>query len=340
MINSIHVARLETSDNILLGQYTQYLVSDRFIVTIDFDKILQFSNKGQFIRTLAKAGKGPDEFSRVDAFALDGENDILYINHRGDQKHIIVYNLQSGERIKRIPTGVDNLISRITVLNDTILAITPRMNKDFNLYYLSTSGEIIDGITPSGIKGIGLETQIEKTLNNLYYMPKEYDTLYSLNRTTKEPYCFFNVDDRFTFDNNEIGNFIYFSTITPSFMIVNKVHASIKINDSDGETYSMNGDKVISYWIDKEDFSVTEITGYYNDYFGIDEKFDPWKNYLFVNNHLAFLCYSSIDLKQLIEETLESGGPDNNIKQRITALNEQINENDNPILLIGKLKTH
>jgi hypothetical protein len=252
----------------------------------------------------------------------------------------MVYNLNSGERIKRIPTGVDNLISRITVLNDTILAITPRMNKDFNLYYLSTSGEIIDGITPSGIKGIGLETQIEKTLNNLYYMPKEYDTLYSLNRTTKEPYCFFNVDDRFTFDNNEIGNFIYFSTITPSFMIVNKVHASIKINDSDGETYSMNGDKVISYWIDKEDFSVTEITGYYNDYFGIDEKFDPWKNYLFVNNHLAFLCYSSIDLKQLIEETLESGGPDNNIKQRITALNEQINENDNPILLIGKLKTH
>jgi hypothetical protein len=36
MISRINVVSLETSDNILLGQYTQHLVSDRFIVTMSY----------------------------------------------------------------------------------------------------------------------------------------------------------------------------------------------------------------------------------------------------------------------------------------------------------------
>ena len=338
ILSDIYVVRLETSDEMLLGQYTNYLVSERFIVTIDYDKILQFSNRGKFIKTLATAGRGPDEFTRVDAFALDGEKDILYINHRGDSQHIIAYDLKKGERIKRIPTGVDNLISQMIVSDDSVLVIIPRMNKEYNLYYLSTSGRILNGIAPPKAKGIGLETSIEKVLHDLYYMPKEYDTLYLVNKSAKEPYCFFNIEDRFTYDNNEIGNFVYLSVNAPNFLIANKVHARIEMND-DGETYSMNGDKITRYWVDKKDFSVCEITGFYNDFFGIDEEFDPWENYLFVNNDLAFISYSAFNLKQLIKETLESENLDKAVKHRISTLNEQINKNDNPILVIGKLKT-
>jgi hypothetical protein len=337
LLSDIHIVRLETSDEILLGQNTNYLVGEKYIITIDYDKILQFSNTGKFLKTLAKAGKGPDEFMRADAFALDEKNDILYINHRGDYHNIIVFDLNNGSRVKRFPSGVDNIISKIIVLNDSVLTIVPRMNKDFNLYYLTTSGEILNGIAPPEVKGIGLETSIEKVQNEIYYMPKEYDTLYLLNGTTCNPYCFFHVEDRFTFENNETGNFVYLSANAPGFMIANKAHARIRLND-DGETYSMNADKLARYFINKNDFSVCEIKDFSNDFLGFDEDFDPWNTYLFITNDLGFVSYSSFELKQKIEKTLETKRLDNVVKQRISLLNQRIIENDNPVLVIGKLK--
>jgi len=337
LIDDIHIVKLETKDEILLGQYTNYLVGERHIITIDSDKILQFSYNGGFVRTLAKAGNGPDEFLRAEAFALDDKNGILYINHRGDSRNIIAFDLKTGNRIKRIPTGVDNLISQIIVSSDSILTIVPRMNRGYNLYNLTTSGKFVNGIAPPNVKGIGLQTSIDMVMNELYYMPKEYDTLYLVKGTSCKPYCFFHIEDRFTYENNEIGNFIYLSANAPGFMIANKAHASIKMNE-DGETFSMNADKQTRYFINKNDFSVTEIKDFTNDFLGIDEESDQWDSYLFITNNLGFVCYSSFELKQKITKALESKKLDNPVKQRILALNQEIKENDNPVILMGKLK--
>jgi hypothetical protein len=337
LIDDIHIVKLETNNEILLGQYTNYLVGERFIISIDNDKILQFSGNGGFLRTLAKAGTGPDEFLRAEAFALDDKNDILYINHRGDSHNILVFDLKTGSRIKRIPTGVDNLISQIIVSDDSILTVVPRMNREYNLYNLTTSGKLINGIAPPEVKGIGLQTSIDMVMNELYYMPKEYDTLYLVKGTSCNPYCFFHIEDRFTYENNEIGNFIYLSANAPGFMIANKAHASIKMNE-DGETFSMNADKQIRYFVNKRDFTVAEIKDFRNDFLGIVEELDQWDTYLFITNNLGFVCYSSFELKQKITKALESNKLDDPVKQRILALNREIKENDNPVLVIGNLK--
>lgn len=337
LLDNIHIVKLETADEILLGQNTYYLAGERYIITIDNDKILQFSNNGGFLRTLAKAGNGPDEFLRVDAFALDDKKDILYINHRGDSRHIIAYDLKKGERLNRIPTGVDNLISQIIVSGDSILTVVPLMNKDYNLYNLTTSGKVLNGIAPPRVKGIGLQTGIDMVKNNLYYMPREYDTLYSVKRTSCDPYCFFYVENRFTYENNEVGNFVYLSVNAPGFIIANKAHAGIKLND-DKETFSMNADKLTRYFINKNDFTVAEIKDFHNDFLGIKEDPDQWDDFLFKTNNLGFVCYSSFELKQKIDKALKSKKLDNLIKQRISTLNLEIKENDNPVILIGKLK--
>ena len=49
LIDDIHIVKLETRDEILLGQNTNYLVGNRYIITIENDKILQFSNNGGFL---------------------------------------------------------------------------------------------------------------------------------------------------------------------------------------------------------------------------------------------------------------------------------------------------
>jgi hypothetical protein len=338
LLDDIRLVKLETNDEILLGQYTYYLVGERYIITIDNDKILQFSNNGRFLRTLAKAGNGPEEFLRAEAFALDDKNDILYINHRSDSRNILPFDLKTGYRIKRIPTGVDNLISQIIVSGDSMLTVVPRMNREFNLYNLTTSGKLINGIAPPEVKGIGLQTSIDMVMNELYYMPKEYDTLYKVKETSLKPFCFFHIEDRFTYENNEIGNFVYISANAPGFILANKAHAIIKLND-DGETFSMNADKQTRYFINKNDFAVAEIKDFKNDFLGFDEDLDQWDNYLFITNNQGFICYSSFELKQKIAKTLESQKLDNLIKHRISALQLEIKDNDNPVLVIGKLKT-
>lgn len=336
MLYDIDIVRLGTSLEIMLSEYAYFLVNERYIVAIDQEKILQFSREGKFIRVLAQAGRGPDEFIRAEVYDIDDKNDILYINHRGDSKHIIAYNLKNGERIKKFPTGIDNLLSQMFVVNDSTLLINARMNKEYNLFYLSTTGELMNGIAPPEEKGIGLMTTIGKVSDKYFYMPKEYDTLYVFDNLALEPYCFFDVDDRFTLDNNETGNFIFLPSIAPKFIIVNKVHAKIKLND-DGETFTMWGDESTLFWIDRADYSVSRITGFHNDYFGIDEDFDPWENYLIVDNDLAFIKYPSFELKQSIEEALDSEKLNEDVKHKISSLYEIIDENDNPILVIGKL---
>ena len=336
LLEEIKVIKLETRDSILLGPNTYYLVSDKHIISIDQDKILQFSKNGTFIRILVKAGKGPAEFLRAEAFALDNKNDILFINHRGDSRNIISYNLKNGQRIKRIPTGVDNLISQIIIADDSTLTIVPRMNTEYNFYYLTTSGIFISGFAPPKAKNIGLETSIFSVNNLLYYMPKEYDTLYLVNKNLCTPYCYFNIENRFSYDNNEIGNFVYLSSTAPDFLIANKVHARIKLN-SDGETFSMNADKQTRYLVNKKDFSVYEISDFYNDFLGFQESLDQWDNYLFITNDYGYVCYSSFELKQKINEILISGKIDDQVRKRISDLNGQINENDNPVLVVGVL---
>ena len=86
------------------------------------------------------------------------------------------------------------------------------------------------------------------------------------------------------------------------------------------------------------DDSVSKITGFRNDYFGIDEAFDPWDDYLFGDDDLAYIKYAAFELKQLIKDALDSENLAHDVKQRISLLIEKIDENDNPILVIGKLK--
>lgn len=168
-------------------------------------------------------------------------------------------------------------------------------------------------------------------------MPKKYDTLYKVHETTCDPYCYFTVDDRFTVENNEIGNFVFISANGPGFIIANKAHARIRLND-DAETFCMNADKITRYFINKNDFSSSEIMDFYNDFLGIKEELNPWNNYVFINNSLGYVAYSSFELKQKLEKSLESKNIDNELRVRISLLNEEIKENDNPVLVVGKLK--
>jgi hypothetical protein len=100
----------------------------------------------------------------------------------------------------------------------------------------------------------------------------------------------------------------------------------------------MNADTQVRYLISKKDFSVCEITDFNNDFLGFSENQDQWDNYLFITNDMGHVCYSAFELKQKIREALDNGKADDQIRNRISDLYDQIGENDNPVILAGQLK--
>lgn len=335
MLSNFSLVKLETSTDILIGEGTKYLVSEKYIITAGPDKILLFTNTGKYIRTVAVTGRGPNEYSNIVACTVDDNNGILYINQRDAPEIILAYNLNRNEPVRKIQTGKTNLLYYIVVVSDNVLAISPGNNSEYNMLFLSTSGKILSEVSPS--QGIGIGISISKVNNEFYYKPKQIDTVYVIKNYKKIPYCYLNVENRATLTNHEKGNLVFLSCIGSDFMIAKKLHANIQF-DPEIEALRFQTDQSTLYWIEKKDFKASEITGFYNDYFGIDETFNSLNNYLSVCNDFGFIRYSSFGLKQWLNKTLESTKIDASIRLKISKFNAELDENDNPVLIIGKLK--
>jgi hypothetical protein len=336
MISNLSLVRLETSKDILIGKKAKYLVGEKFLITVGEDKILLFSNTGKYIKTIAVTGRGPNEYENVVACGLDDKNGILYINQRDFPGTILAYNLNKNEPVRKIQTGITHLLYYIVVQSDNVLAISPGWNEECNFLFISTSGKILKKVYPS--KGIGIGIAISKVGDIFYYKPKQIDTLYIMENLNKVTYCFIKAENRATLANHEIANFVLLSNIGSNFMIVKKLRVNNIELSPNIEALKFKADESTLYWVDKKDFSVSEITGFYNDYFGINEAFNPFMNFLSVCNDFGYISYSSFQLKQWLTKTLESPDLDNSVKLKISKFNEGLDENDNPVLIFGKLK--
>jgi hypothetical protein len=335
MLSNCNLVKLETSNDILIGESTKYLVSDKFIITAGPERILLFSNSGKYIKTIATSGRGPNEYLNIVATGLDEKNNILYLNQRDDPGNILAYSILENNPVKKFSTGIKNLLYYIVVLNDTLLAISPGINFDCNFLFLSTSGRIVYTVKPP--EGIGLGISISKLKDHFYYKPKQNDTVYIMRKFEKISYCFLNVENRATLANQEQGNFVSIPVIGFDFMIAQKIHASsIQIYPNDVIRFKYDLPRF--YWINKKDFSVNELTGFHNDFFGTDEPFSDFRSHFSVCNEYGFLRYSAFELKQILNKAIGLDIMPDSIKLKIHKLNDELNEQDNPVLLIGKLK--
>ena len=335
IISTCNLVKLETSKDILIGDNTKYLVGDNFIITAGQEKILLFSSSGKYIKTIAIAGRGPNEYSNIVATGLDEKNNILYINQRDDPGNIMAYSFLKNDPVRKISTGIKNLLYYIVVLNDTLLAISPGLNIDCNFLILSTSGRIVHTVKPP--EGIGLGISIAKLKDHFYYKPKQNDTVYIMEKFKKIPYCFLNVENPATLTNQEQGNFVHLTVIGLEFMIAQKLHvSSIQIYPNDVIRFKSDLRKF--YWINKKNFSANELTGFYNDFFGTDEPFVDFISHFSVCNEYGFLRYSAFELKQILNKAIHSKDTPDSLKLKMNKLNIELNDLDNPVLLIGKLK--
>jgi hypothetical protein len=56
------------------------------------------------------------------------------------------------------------------------------------------------------------------------------------------------------------------------------------------------------------------------------------------NNGVIYFVYNALDLKEQIEETLENKNASPSIRGQLMELDKEVDINDNPVLLVGKIK--
>lgn len=145
VLDDIKLIRLETTEHSLLSYFSGY-VGEKHIIAMDRNRVLLFSADGKYNRTIAKRGKGPGEFTQIDAWDVDDNEQFLYYHDKG-KNYINKYNISSCKHEDNIPFANKGDLSNMVSVNDTLLAIVPGMFAGYGYLYFfqSTTGEIITG---------------------------------------------------------------------------------------------------------------------------------------------------------------------------------------------------
>lgn len=103
LVDSITYTPLETKDNLLIGQVTKMLVSDRFIYIFDeiSSSLYCFDLNDKFVKKIGNKGVGPGEYTSIDDF--DIYNQRIYLFDCNLRK-LFVYN-NNGILEKEIKTN-------------------------------------------------------------------------------------------------------------------------------------------------------------------------------------------------------------------------------------------
>ncbi len=89
----IEYIKLETITESLLKSIDQIELCDSFIFVSDRKKLIQFNNKGKFIRQIGAEGRGPGEFIYIRDFCIDENRRLIFILNSGS-KQVIVYDFR------------------------------------------------------------------------------------------------------------------------------------------------------------------------------------------------------------------------------------------------------
>lgn len=335
LADDIRCIPLETNGDFLLpDNNTMYWVSDKYIISISDKDIRQFSSEGKFVRKLASAGKGPDEYSRILSYAVDENNDVLYYGHQGDWKHIFAIDLKNELPIRKINTRC--LPKHIQIVKGNILCFPYNYRNEANCdaILITPQGHIIDSI-PSAPKpaqegsriitpSMGLVVNNE---DDIFVHRNDSLLHFSFNGLT--PVIAFRYTDKFDPESHLEGvqwDVLFknknYAAIQKKVIAMKKTESMIMVNTTND----------ITLVIDLENFRPIKISGFTID--PLDEKHDEFPSFKLTGKKLVRKM-SAFDLKELARIKRENGEP---LPPVLQQLDTQLTEESNPVLIIGNLK--
>lgn len=340
--NELEYIPLETTSESVLKRINHIAFSNSFIFISDFQRLLQFDRKGNFIRQIGTIGRGPGEYIHVTTFCIDEKLDRVYIIAWGT-KSVLEFDFQ-GNFIRSFQKPFD---SGHFVINDTnsfvfqLVDGVAGSDSDFKLYITDNNGRPLIKIRNYNKRTSTHGILIGKTPmyffnDSIRYMQFGNDTLYTMCSGELDPYAIFNLgkmkmdtDPSIPFQNPEREEIL--SELNQKLWIEN-------IDEDNNFMYlELNyglSDSSATCVVNKKnsEISVLQSGAFKND---IDDGMDFWPKYVFMESIL--IDYSDAYKILTYIHHMETRAEENvNLTSysHFRGLSNLLTEDSNPVLIV------
>lgn len=342
---------LETGKNFLIGRNPEYYFSDNFIFVSNHDHILVYDYTGKFIRQIGTPGRGPGEIDLIRMISVIEKEQILVVQTNWSNK--LMFFSFDGTFIKSVSQPN---VFRIRVLNMNQFLLNYSCALGFEDYLYILSNENWDTISTvnnhykwknnSGITGMVGSSDFKPFYNyrNQTFFKSMYnDTVYTVLKNKIEPAYFINLGNYRLPDElrpEPPQSIVRFRSENAKYFFASVMEAGEKMFIMT-ENYKgkINKNILFNSKTAESSFLVNESnepSGFINDWDG-GMDFWPEGN---VNDNEIFMAISPLTLKKMFEEE-DYSNKTARFQDRKLALKEmagKLNDTDNPVLMIVKLK--
>ena len=342
IISDVEFLKLETKKDALIS-LGNWIVGEKYVIVFIYNQgLYQFTRGGRFIRKLAYIGRGPKEI-QYPVFHLSEKQDLIYLIERDNPRYFVRIDLETGGFMENIPLARPGRLQNFMITYDTIINCAPLVDSGMpsGKYYFfrqTTSGNFINGILTGNEEGSSYDNGqdlLYQVGESMHYRPVNSDTVFLVKEDQLEPCFIFEAGNIGLGSDVQIGR-TTFSILTErvDFFIINTFTITSK-EQMGGKAFRYNGKRHLIL-VDKINMHAHYISPFYNDFTG--EKLNPY--YAKFQSDGTF--YTVMDAFSLMERSvIVRSDPDLRVKNRDGFLNlsKVLTENDNPVLLIGNVKT-
>ena len=342
-VTVISYIQLETNSECLISQGKWTIGEKYLLIFVQKEGLLQFTRNGKFIRKLISVGKGPREISSYRATAaIYGKNHLIIQSGR-ERSYLLHIDLNTGEFLENIPVSLKGSLMNIEVKDSTIYC-APLVHGDIGAgkYYLFSqtfSGKLIDTI-PAPLQQVHIngEDLLYRVNNTFHYRPVKNDTVFTVNHETLEPYYIFHTGKDPKDKKTRAGDISYMiTTDTQNYFIIRR-YTTTKVEEFDdggGKGIKTYGE-VHYIFIDKKSGRASIISPtFYNDLYGKNFRYYP---YTVFNSEHFLLSIDAVSLLKTIDRIKKDDSVIIKNRDQLIALSKKVSEEDNPILILGKVK--
>ena len=349
LMESYEIIRLDNRDEALIKTYPYGVyVTDNYILLRPADVVSPvklFTRKGRYVADIGGVGQGPGEYLYLFSWLVDEKENRIYLGP-GRTDKVLVYDLKGnylpdevirfGEIVHKSQIWVDYDKKNVVVVT---LPFSANVNSNFAIsknvcWVQNREGDIVHRIPVNHYGLIGdysnalvARRNVDAISFSIFEDPMlrtRPDTLYHYDAVKNIITPCFTIDHVVS-ENQSVCTVLY-ETSRSYWAQVTLYPNNLSSSVSSVRLPAFN------VCVSKKDGNVRRIDRFTDPLLGLSHLF------LMMNNGYICISYDPLELMDALDKVLTQTDLEPDVRKRATDLRNSLHENDNDILIIGKLK--
>ncbi|WP_444092260.1 6-bladed beta-propeller [Bacteroides sp.] len=349
LMESYEIIRLDNRDEALIKTYPYGVyVTDNYILLRPADVVSPvklFTRKGRYVADIGGVGQGPGEYLYLFSWLVDEKENRIYLGP-GRTDKVLVYDLKGnylpdevirfGEIVHKSQIWVDYDKKNVVVVT---LPFSANVNSNFAIsknvcWVQNREDDIVHripvnhyGLIGDYSNGLVACRNVDAISFSIFEEPMlrtRPDTLYHYDAVKNIITPCFTIDH--VVSENQSACTVLYETSRSYWAQVTLYPNNLSSSVSSVRLPAFN------VCVSKKDGNVRRIDRFTDPLLGLSHLF------LMMNNGYICISYDPLELMDALDKVLTQTDLESDVRKRATDLRNSLHENDNDILIIGKLK--